>query len=295
MCGLGRWRNLALRVHFEEIGGVQTRFLRAGDGPRVLLLHGVGMTADSWCRTIGPLSHDFDVIAPDLLDNGFTGAGNYAGGPPHDAILDHLEALIDRLAPGPFHVIGSSFGATLAVLLHFRRPAQAKRLVITSSGSVFKKAEALVRMYEQSFANGSAALREPTLEVCRRRLGNIFHDPSKIPEELLLLQLTPYALPHALAAYERRLRGMMDVEAMRRHEVGDRLKDVKAPMLAVWGKQDPRGEHAQAVEVFGAIPNARLVSFDACGHLPHLECAERFNPLVREFLKSEIPLGEATA
>jgi len=281
-----------MRVHFEDIGGTMTRFLRGGRGKPVLLLHGVGMTADSWCRTIGPLSRDFDVVAPDLLDNGFTGTGAYSGGPPHDAILDHLEALVDRLALGPFTVIGSSFGATLAVLLHLRRPAQVTRLIITSSGSVFKKAEALAKMYEQSYANGSAALREPTLEVCRRRLGNIFHDPSKIPEELLL-QLTPYALPHALASYERRLRGMMDVEAMRRYEVGCRLGEVKVPMLAVWGKQDPRGEHAQAVEVFGAIPNARLVSFDGCGHLPHLECSERFNPLVRDFLISDTPLGEA--
>jgi len=282
-------------VHFDDIGGAMTRFLRAGQGPSVLLLHGVGMTADSWCRTIGPLSRDFDVIAPDLLDNGFTGAGSYAGGPPHDAILDHLESLIDYLGLGNLSVVGSSFGATLAVMLHLRRPDQVKRLIITSSGSVFKKAEALVRMYEQSFANGSVALRDPTLEICRKRLGNIFHDPSKIPEELLLLQLTPYALPHALAAYERRLRGMMDLEAMRSYEVGDRLKEVKAPMLAVWGKQDPRGEHAQAVEVFGAIPNARLVSFDACGHLPHLECADRFNPLVREFLITEAPFGKEKA
>ncbi len=281
-----------MRVHFEDINGVMTRYLRGGHGKPVLLLHGVGMTADSWCRTVGPLSRDFDVVAPDLLDNGFTGTGAYSGGPPHDAILDHLEALVDRLALGPFAVIGSSFGATLAVLLHLRRPAQVMRLVITSSGSVFKKAEALAKMYEQSYANGSAALREPTLEVCRRRLGNIFHDPSKIPEELLLLQLTSYALPHALASYERRLRGMMDVEAMRRYEVGGRLRDVKVPMLAVWGMQDPRGEHAQAVEVFGAIPNARLVSFDDCGHLPHLECSERFNPLVRDFLISDTSLGE---
>lgn len=282
-----------MRVHFDDVGGVMTRFLRAGRGPAVLLLHGVGMTADSWFRTIGPLSRDFDVVAPDLLDNGFTGAGGYTGGPPHEAILDHLEALIEKLGLGPLSVVGSSFGATLAVLLYLRRPARIKRLVITSSGSVFKKAEALVRMYEQSFANGSAALREPTLEVCRQRLANIFHDASKIPQELLLLQLTPYALPHALAAYERRLRGMMDLEAMRRYEVGDRLKEVKVPMLAVWGRQDPRGEHSQAVEVFGAIPNARLVSFDACGHLPHLECADRFNLLVRDFLISETPFGDA--
>ena len=264
-----------------------TRYFRAGSGSPVLLLHGVGMTADSWCRTIGPLSGDFDVIAPDLLDNGFTGAGSYAGGPPHNAILDHLEALVDHLRLDSFSVVGSSFGATLAVLLYHRRPKQVRRLIITSSGSVFKKAEALAEMYAKSLANGGAALSNPTLEVCRQRLGNLFHDPARIPPELLLLQLSPYALPHAQASFERRVRGMMDVEAMRAFETADKLKAVPVPMLAVWGRQDPRGEHALATEVFAGIPNAQLVTFDPCGHLPHLECDTRFNAAAREFLKEQ--------
>lgn len=262
-----------------------TRYLRAGTGTPVLLLHGVGMTADSWCRTMGPLSSNFDVIAPDLLDNGFTGQGAYSGGPPHPAILDHLEALIDHLQLENVCLVGSSFGATLAVLLYMRRPRSVRRIVIISSGSVFKKAEDLATMYQRSYANGSAALRNPTLEVCRQRLGNLFHDASRIPEEVLLLQLTPYALPHALASFERRLRGMMDPEAMRPFETGHLLKEVKVPMLAVWGMQDPRGEYEIAKSVFGELPNARLVALDGCGHLPHLEREEEFNALAVDFLK----------
>jgi pimeloyl-ACP methyl ester carboxylesterase len=251
------------------------------------------MTADSWCRTIGPLSRNFDVIAPDLLDNGFTGSGRYAGGPPHAFILDHLEALIAELRLDEVSVIGSSFGATLAVLLYLRKPARLRRLVLVSSGSVFKKAADLVPMYERAYANGGAALRNPTLEVCRQRLGNLFHDPRRIPPELLQLQLTPYALPHALESFERRLRGMMDADALQPFETRERLKEIAVPLLAIWGKQDPRGEHALATEVFGALPNARFVSFDACGHLPHLEHDERFNALASAFLMSDLPLQKA--
>jgi pimeloyl-ACP methyl ester carboxylesterase len=80
---------------------------------------------------------------------------------------------------------------------------------------------------------------------------------------------------------------MMDIEAMRPYEVGRRLKDVKVPLLAVWGKQDPRGEADKAVGVFNSIPAARFVVIDECGHLPHLEQDVRFNELVREFLLSE--------
>lgn len=275
---------LEVRVHFVEFGGVPTRFYRAGAGKPVLLLHGVGMTADSWCRTIGPLAAGWDVIAPDLLDNGFTGSGTYTGGPPHAATLDHLEALLNGLGLQRISIVGSSFGASLAAHLYFRAPERIERLVLVSSGSAFKDAEALVEMYEKSYANGRSALLDPSIENCRRRLGRIFHDPSRIPDELLLLQLTPYALPSALAAFERRLRGMMDLEAMRQWEIGQRLKDISVPILAIWGRQDPRGEHAKAEELFRAIPTAAFVTIDDCGHLPHLERPERFNTLVREFL-----------
>jgi 2-hydroxy-6-oxonona-2,4-dienedioate hydrolase len=274
-----------MRVHFGRFGGIETRFYRAGRGAPVLLLHGVGMTADSWCRALGPLGQDFDAIAPDLLDNGFTAAGAYAGGPPHRAMLEHLTAMLDGLALDRVAIVGSSFGATLAAHLARRVPERVERLVLVSSGSVFKSAEALVAMYEKSYANGRAALLDPTVENCRRRLANIFHDPARIPDELLQLQLTPYALPGALASFERRLRGMMDLEAMREWEVGAaRLREIAQPMLALWGRQDPRGEHAEAAAVFATIPHARFVTIDACGHLPHLEQHERFNQLTREFL-----------
>ncbi|HMN79598.1 MAG TPA: alpha/beta hydrolase [Burkholderiaceae bacterium] len=273
-----------MRVHFTNVAGVPTRYFRAGEGHPVLLLHGVGMTSDSWCCTMPALARRFDVIAPDMLDNGFTGSGSYQGGPPHGPMLDHLAALLDALGIRQAHVVGSSFGATLAVLMRVRHPERTGRVVITSSGSVFKKAEDLARMYRNAYENGAAALRDPTYDDCRRRLANLFHDPSKIPHELVLLQLTPFALPNALASFERRLKGMMDVEAMRQYEVGHLLETIDTPMLAVWGRQDQRGEHALAEKVFARLPSVRFETFDGCGHLPHLECVDRFNETVADFL-----------
>jgi 2-hydroxy-6-oxonona-2,4-dienedioate hydrolase len=247
------------------------------------------MTADSWCRTIGPLATCFDVIAPDLLDNGFTGAGPYTGGPPHAAILDHLEQLIDRLSLRDIHLIGSSFGAALSILLYHRRPDIFATLVLVSSGSTFKSAEQLVAMYERAAKNGGAALANPSLEVCRSRLSNLFYDPARIPDELLLMQLTPYALPTALPAFEKRMRGMMDVEAMRPFAIRDKLKDIRVPVLGIWGKQDPRGDYEEAVTVLSALPNIRIEVIDRCGHLPHLEQSERFNAILQDFLNVERP------
>jgi 2-hydroxy-6-oxonona-2,4-dienedioate hydrolase len=288
-----------MRAHFENIGGAMTRYFRAGKGPPLLLLHGVGMTSDSWCRAIEPLARDFDVIAPDLLDNGFTGTGNYAGGPPHPAILDHIEALVDHLGLGRVTLIGSSFGAALSILLYDRRPQAYDALVLVSSGSAFKSPEELVAMYKGAAANGRTAFSDPSLETCRARLANIFYDPARIPRELLLMQLTPLALPTALASFERRMAGMTDLEAMRPFAIGDRLEKISVPVLAIWGRQDPRGDYEGASRVLGALPQVRLEVIDRCGHLPHLEQPDRFIELVQGFLtealapKRETPSSSA--
>jgi len=274
-----------MRVHFDTIGGIRTRYFRAGRGSPILLLHGVGMTADSWCRTIPPLSEGHDVVAPDLLGSGFTESGSYTGGPPHGPILDHLEALIDRLGLEDIVVIGSSFGAALSILLYHRRPGAFSAMAIVSSGSTFKSAEELADMYGRAAKNGGAALADPSLQVCRERLGRLFYDPSRIPEELLLLQLTPYALPTALPSFEARMRGMMDAEAMRPFAIGNRLSAVDIPVLGIWGKQDPRGDYEGAAAKLLSMPNVVLKVIDQCGHLPHLEQSEQFLDIVRAFLK----------
>ena len=69
-----------MRVKFADIGGVRTRYLYAGDGPPLLLLHGVGMSADGFLRIIDPLASRFSVFAPDLLAHGFTDVADLSGG-----------------------------------------------------------------------------------------------------------------------------------------------------------------------------------------------------------------------
>jgi len=276
-----------VRVFFDHIDGVHTRYYKAGAGDPVLLIHGVGVTADSWCRVLGPLSRGSTLVAPDLLGSGFTEPGRYTGGPPHEAMLDHLEALIEKLGWERFTLVGSSFGAVLSTLLYFRLRERVSKLVLVSSGSMLMGAVDLVQMYRRSYANGRMALEDPSFESCRRRLANIFYDAAAIPEAFVLQQLTSNALPSALPAFEQRLRGMQDLEAMRTFTVVDRLEEIAIPTLAVWGRQDPRGPYALAEQHIPRIAGARLVAFDRCGHLPHLEQSEAFVETVREFLDGD--------
>jgi 2-hydroxy-6-oxonona-2,4-dienedioate hydrolase len=276
-----------MRVEFAEIGGAATRFYSGGDGPPLLLIHGVGASADIWMRNLEALSRDFTVYAPDVLDNGFTGQGAYRGGPPQGPMLDHIEAFLDHHKIGAFAAIGSSFGGLLSALLHLRRPEALKQLVLVSSGTCFNTEDEVARTLSESYQNGLSAIANPSLETCRKRMANVVFDPACVPDALYLMQLTIYGLANTLPAYERRMKGLMDVAGWRAHRIAERVQDIKARTLLVWGRDDPRVIPGRAEAAVKRMADATLVSFERCRHFPQLEHPDRFNALVRAFLRGE--------
>lgn len=147
-----------MRYSFTEVMGAQTRYLHAGKGPNLLLVHGTGLTADSWYLNIPRLAQHFTVYAPDLLDNGFTEAGPYTGGAPQPLCVEHLIGFADKLGIERFALLGSSFGCNIATLLHDRIPDRIESLVLVGPGSALDRPGGDWRnMYKGAYLNGLKA------------------------------------------------------------------------------------------------------------------------------------------
>jgi pimeloyl-ACP methyl ester carboxylesterase len=274
-----------MRVSFIDVGGVRSRVYHHGEGRNaVLMLHGVGVSSDSFIWNLEALGNGWLALAPDLLGYGMTGEGGYRSGPPQDGIVDHLIALLDRFEVAKACVIGSSFGAAIACLLALRQPERLNRLVLVGCGPALNGPAFLHAMYQKSLENGIAAMAEPTLERCQRRMRNLVFNPLSVPPALPLIQLTLYGLPDARDRYERRIRGIMSRAALQKYDVTSRLQNITVPTLVVWGRHDIRGELAEAEGNFRKSPNGRFVVFEDCGHLPYLEKPNEFNALIAEFI-----------
>ncbi|MGI8525564.1 MAG: alpha/beta fold hydrolase [Pseudolabrys sp.] len=274
-----------MRATIENINGVPTRYLHHGSGDYgILMLHGVGVSADSWLWNLTALDEQYHVVAPDMLGYGLTGEGSYRDGAPQDGIVDHLETLVDHLGMKRVLLVGSSFGSNIACHLLWRLGKRVEGLILVGCGPALNGPETLAAMYEQSFANGIAAMSNPTLDVCRRRMKNLVFDLDTVPEALLMLQLTLYALPGAADRYERRIRGIKDIEALKRYDVTGRIREIVAPTWVIWGRHDIRGKLDEAENCARQLPRGRMQIFENCGHLPYLEQPEAFNEVVQEFL-----------
>ena len=99
-------------------------------------------------------------------------------------------------------------------------------------------------------------------------------------------QLTSYAQDYILPAYEQIAHANMDIELTRPHRLVGRLEQIKLPTLILVGREDPRSSVDFHIAGHKRMPNAELVIYEKCGHMPMIEHIERFNQTVSDFLLS---------
>ena len=255
--------------------GFKLHYLEAGRGAPVVLLHGLGGDGSRWTPNIEPLAKDFHVFALDQIGFGESDKplANYHTG----MLAEFLVGFLKAAGVPKASLVGNSMGAGVALYTAVHYPEMVDRIVLADGGGYRSAA--------------GAAAPSPTPEALRRRqLQNsvtrdetreffriLFHDKSLVTEKMVDDQLT------------LRLRAAFTITKMQ--EAGERgslseqeVRAVKAPTLIVWGKYDELANPAGADRLEKAIPGARKVIIDNCGHMPQLERADEFNRLVRDFL-----------
>src|SRR6185312_15850291 len=142
----------------EEIvlHGHRVRFHLAGDGPLLVLLHGIASTADTWAPVAGGLAQSHTVLAPDLLGHGESAKprGDYSLGAYATGVRDLVAALGYERAT----VIGHSLGGGIAMQFAYQFPERVERLVLISSGGLGREVHPILRAATLPFSEVVLAL-----------------------------------------------------------------------------------------------------------------------------------------
>lgn len=273
-----------MRVAFREAAGIRTRYLEAGAGKALFLVHGVGACADNFVHNVRALGGRLRVIAFDLVGHGASAGGVRSAPAPHAQMSRQLLALADALGIEDFALAGTSYGALVCAQAALDAPRRVRKLVLIGSGSVFHPREAQVRTLRAAAANGRKAMENPDFEACRRRLAALVHSPACIPDALIHAQLNHYALPDRITEYDRTLAGAIASAEATGPDVHARLGELAMPVRIIVGREDPRADWREHETAAARIPGARVSVYERCGHLPYLEHAARFDAELLEFL-----------
>jgi len=240
------------RERWIDVDPWRVRFREAGEGPALVLVHGLGLSADFWWRNGPPLAAaGFRVLAPDLPGFGKT------EGPPSLSVPEQarwVAAWADAIGLGPAAYVGHSVSCQAALELAATEPRRVTALVLAGP-------------------TGDPA----PLRLLRQAAGFVA-DPVFEP-----LGLIPTVGEHYLRAGVGRW--LKTWTAAGSHDALEAARKVRAPGIVILGKHDLVVRRAFARELADTLPGGRCVVLDEGAHAVVFDAADTFNAEVVRFLR----------
>ena len=275
---------------FINLTAGKSRYLEAGSGPHLFLVHGMGIveSADLFDPIFDGLAEHCHVVAPDILGFGL-GIREVLEGPTYSLIVDQLRETMDVLGIEKASFVGHSAGGWMSSLLAYESPERIDKLVLMSSAGLNAKPPSGIHITEI-----------PNREQIRETLEGEFLDKSRIDKAMLdrLVEAEHNAVqqPNALHSLDPLLHQMHTFDIRQRYLLHRRLPHIKASTLVIWGQgdfMDPYPTWTKECEALGGdmsksekpwvIPGARYVMLPT-GHYPHWELPRETLELVLDFL-----------
>ena len=285
-----------------EVDGARMRYLRAGSGPALILVHGLLGYSFSWRYTMPALASYATVYAPDLLGSGFS--DRPAG---LDCCLraaaERLVRFIERLGISSFDLLGTSHGGAVAMMAAAQclagegRP-RVRRLILVAPVNPYSAHGRRLAPFLGSWL-GSALFRGAVFgcslfgritfgrSVGRRAmpysygLRRMYGDPRRIPSGTLEGYMAPLAKP-GLFEYGLKVVRTWTEDLGQLTENFPKLKDI--PTLLLWGSEDPAVYASSAPSLARHFAHSQTIVFPGVGHLPYEESPEEFNGALIAFL-----------
>jgi pimeloyl-ACP methyl ester carboxylesterase len=308
-----RWAGI--RSEFAHVEGIRVHLLRVDaaavappDAPTHLLLHGIGSTAVAWLDVMGPLTRLGPVVAVDLPGAGRTVPPDHRAARP-EAHARLLGPLVRALGLERTVVHGWSMGGLVAVRFARREPQHVGRLVLANPGLpgplgtfailgwqtvgrlVLSAGAPVARWLLRFLVRRMAA--KGTLPTSRPEL--IGGDLSRMSPEIAALlseeRVWVMSQPWRIDGYVTQWAATTSAMYVRRRPAADAVDHVTAPVLVLWGDDDPLVGRAVIDRVVARRPEWKLHVFPSVGHAPPLEVPDAYVDAVTRWSGDPVPAG----
>jgi pimeloyl-ACP methyl ester carboxylesterase len=258
------------RSEYTQIGPYRIHYFVGGDGPPVLLVHGLGSRADDWALTMKDLHSHYRVYAIDLLGHG------HSDWPQIDYAIQKQTDMVQQFMVSqkivPAEVVGISMGGWVGLQLASQHPEMVRRLVLLDSAGLLFDTKLTVDSFSPKtpaeLATFYALLTpkaQPLPDFVQRDILRLLGNHSWVAHRILTTMMT------------------------RQDLLDGKLQSVTMPVLIIWGQEDRITPLSEAEELKRAMPQASMVVLPGCGHIALLDCWTDVRPPLIEFLAAEPP------
>ena len=186
-------------------------------------------------------------------------------------LVDHVKSFVEFKKYSRLNLVGNSLGGHVAILYALARPDLLRSMTLTGSSGLFEA------------PLGSTFPKRGNYEFVQKKTEATFYDPAVADKELV------DEVYDIVNDRNKAIRVIAIAKSALRHNISERLQQIKRPVLLVWGKQDTITPAFVGEKFKELLPDARLHILDKCGHAPMMEHPEEFNRLLNDFL---IEIGE---
>jgi pimeloyl-ACP methyl ester carboxylesterase len=261
-------RAIGMKSAYVQVGPHRIHYFVGGEGPPLVLVHGVAMRAEDWAPLLRALKRRHRVYAPDLLGYGESDK-------PRDADYsvatqaEIVRGFLDAMHLEKPDVAGVSMGGWVALKLASEHPHRVQRLVLLSSAGLGFEST----LKETSFSATTVEEQRASFALQTER--------ARLLPEFVIRDFLRRSRDKAWI-----VRASMRSMLTRRDLLLDgKLQRVRMPVLIVSGTADLIVPYDVAVRLQREMPHARLVPLDDCGHLAAFECSDDALRAMRDFLR----------
>jgi 2-hydroxy-6-oxonona-2,4-dienedioate hydrolase len=249
--------------------GQRIHYYEAGQGPNLIFLHGLGGEANNWAANIGFFAPKYHVYALDQI--GFGNSDKPLLDYKIETFVEFLQAFMQEQNISKATLVGNSLGGWIAVDFTARHPELVDKLVLVDAAGI-RAQDAPARI--------PIDLNPSSLAGMRRVLEYIVYHKQVVTDDLVRHAFERHMQIGDGYTIQRVLAGIFGENQWE----NDKLGSIHTPTLVLWGHDDVLTPLSTGEGFQKAIPGAKLVVFDECGHIPQIEKAAEFNAELMKFL-----------
>ncbi len=258
---------------FLEIDGHKIRYLKSGNSKNILvLIHGLGASAERWNPVIPLFAEHFSVIVPDLIGFGYSDKPTVDYTP--DFFSEFLEKFFSATNIVRPSIIGSSLGGQISAEYAASNSDDIEKLILVSPAGIMKKSTPALDAYIM------AALYPNTLNA-RNAFEMMDGSGKDIEENIVNGFVQRMRLPNAKLAFMSTILGLKNSVS-----ITSKLQSIVVPTLIIWGAKDLVIPINYADDFVSSIPDCSFFKMNECSHTPYVQDPPAFASKVIEFLSS---------
>ena len=237
------------------------QFIEEGNGPVLLLLHGLFGALSNWKDVVSHFSGKYRIVIPlmpiyslPILNTNVKALSEFI----HDFILFRKYKNVI--------LIGNSLGGHVTLVYVKKHPQNIRAIVLAGSSGLYENA-----------MGGSFPKRED-YNFIKQKVEITFYDPKTATKELV------DECFGIVNDKSKLIRILSLAKSAIRHNMSEDLGSMKQPTCLIWGKNDTITPPEVAEEFKRLLPNAELFWIDKCGHAPMMERPQDFNMILESWL-----------